>query len=106
MKRLVLSTLSLALLLCAALSPSAGGNTALAATAAANTQDPATSDGVARITLDELKALLASGKPVTVIDVRYGSSEKIKGAVNIPLGDFESRVGEIPRDREIVTYCA
>lgn len=59
-----------------------------------------------RITLDEFKALLADGKPVLVLDVRGGVTQKIKGAVNIPLGELESRLGEIPRDREIVTYCA
>lgn len=64
------------------------------------------SDDVGRITVDELKALLADGKPVTVIDVRNDIDKKIKGAVNVPLDQTEARLAEIPRDREIVTYCA
>lgn len=59
-----------------------------------------------RISLDDLKALLASGKPVLILDVRNEVGSKIKGAVHIPLDQVEARVGEIPRDREVVTYCA
>ena len=90
MKRRIFLT-SLAIFLCAA--------------ATARAQE-ATSDGVGRITVEELKALLASGTPPVVIDVRPGAARLIKGAVNIPGGDIESRLSEIPRDREIVTYCA
>jgi hypothetical protein len=61
---------------------------------------------VERITLDEFKALLANNTPVTVIDVRGPSTSKIKGAIHIPLSEIESRLNEIPRDREVVTYCA
>ncbi len=77
---------------------------ALAEGAAAQTAAP--SDGVERVTLEEFKALLAGKTPPVVIDVRAGATEKIRGAVNIPLGEIESRLGEIPRDREVVTYCA
>ncbi len=63
-------------------------------------------DGVPRITLAEFKALLASASPPFVIDVRSGIDSKILGAHHIPLGDIEVRLGEIPRDRPIVTYCA
>ena len=59
-----------------------------------------------RITLEEFKALLDGGKPPFILDVRSGVAEKIKGAVNIPLGELESRLSEVPRDREIVTYCS
>jgi NADPH-dependent 2,4-dienoyl-CoA reductase/sulfur reductase-like enzyme/rhodanese-related sulfurtransferase len=30
---------------------------------------------------------------------------KLKGAVNIPLGELRDRLGELPRDRRIVAYC-
>lgn len=30
---------------------------------------------------------------------------KLPGAVNIPLGELRDHVGELPRDRRIVTYC-
>ena len=59
-----------------------------------------------RITLDEFKALVEGGKPVLVLDVRGQIGTKIKGAKHIPLGDLEARLGELPRDREIVTYCS
>ncbi len=29
----------------------------------------------------------------------------IPGAVNIPVDDLRSRLGELPRDREIAAYC-
>jgi rhodanese-related sulfurtransferase len=30
---------------------------------------------------------------------------KLKNAVNIPLAQLRDRIGELPRDRRIVTYC-
>jgi hypothetical protein len=67
-------------------------------------QEP--SDGVARVTVEELKTLLAGKTPPVVVDVRLGAVRVVKGAVNVPLDQFESRLSELPRDREIVTYCA
>jgi hypothetical protein len=58
-----------------------------------------------RVTVEEFKALRAGGK-VFVLDVRYGIDRKIKGAGHVPLGDLEARLAELPRDREIVTYCS
>ena len=58
-----------------------------------------------RITLEEFTRLRAAGK-VFVLDVRYGIDRKIKGATHIPLGDLEARLADLPRDREIVTYCS
>ena len=65
---------------------------------------------VARITVDELKEKLAKNAPVFIIDSRSqgsydGSEIKIIGAVRIPADEIESRLSEIPRDREIVVYC-
>ena len=59
-----------------------------------------------RITLDEFKAMLADKEPVLILDVRGAVSSKIKGATHIPLDELESRVKELPRGREVVTYCA
>lgn len=66
---------------------------------------------VERISVDELILMLAKKRPVTIIDVRsrssYESSDrKIKGAIRIPLDELEKRIKEIPRNRQIVTYCA
>ena len=59
-----------------------------------------------RITLAEFKALLASASPPYVLDVRSVIDAKIRGAHHVPLDQLEARLGEIPRDRAIVTYCA
>jgi len=58
-----------------------------------------------RISLEEFKALRAAGK-IFVLDVRIGATTKIKGAAYIPLDQLEARLSELPRDREIVTYCS
>jgi len=58
-----------------------------------------------RITLEEFKRLRDAGK-VYVLDVRYSIETKIKGATHMPLDQLESRMSELPRDREIVTYCS
>jgi hypothetical protein len=65
---------------------------------------------VERITVEELKGKLAKNEPVFIIDSRsqgsYDATEtKIKGALRIPMDEVESRLSEIPRDKEIVTYC-
>lgn len=65
---------------------------------------------VKRITVKELKSLLDKNQPVTIVDVRMDypyeeSTTKIKGAIRIAPDEFESRLKEIPRDKEIVTYC-
>jgi 3-mercaptopyruvate sulfurtransferase SseA len=72
--------------------------------------EPQKEGEVPRITVEELKAELAKNAPVFIIDSRspgsYDNSEiKIKGAVRIPMDEVESRLGEIPHDREIVVYC-
>jgi hypothetical protein len=64
-----------------------------------------------RITVDELKAKLAKGEPVFIIDSRsegsYSSSDKqIKGAVRIPPSDVELHLKDIPKDKELIVYCS
>jgi rhodanese-related sulfurtransferase len=58
-----------------------------------------------RITVEEFKTLHAEGKVLT-LDVRHGPDQKIKGAVVVPLDHLESRLAELPRGREVVTYCS
>jgi predicted sulfurtransferase len=67
-------------------------------------------DVVPRITVQELKAKIDKGDDVVIIDVRAGreyedSKIKIKGAVRIPIVKLEDRISELPRDKEIITYC-
>ena len=78
--------------------------TAVLCGAAARAQGPP--DGVGRVTVEELKALLASANPPVVIDVRSGARRVIKGALNITVDGIDARLSELPRDREIVFYCA
>ena len=59
-----------------------------------------------RVSVAELKGLAARGA-VVIVDVRNDRIDrKIKGAIHIPYNDLEGRAGELPREREIVTYCA
>lgn len=68
------------------------------------------------ITAEELKAKVVKKEPVTIIDVRasdaYVSSEnKIEGAIFVRYRRLRTRLAQpplkdLPRDREVVTYCA
>ncbi len=67
------------------------------------------------VTAEELKTKLSRSEPVTVIDVRSAngleSDNKIKGAFYVKLRRLKYRLGfpplkDVPRDREVVTYCA
>jgi rhodanese-related sulfurtransferase len=93
--------------------------TSPAATAAGQSSAPATAgqpavpqsaeSQVPRITVEELKKLMADGQ-VVVVDVRMADAykiEHIKGSISLPLdkiqaGDFQN----LPRDKRIVTYCS
>ena len=71
---------------------------------------------VETITAEELKAKLAGSQPVTIIDVRSpqgyaASTTTIKGAIHFKARKIQSRLKyaplkDLPKDREIVTYCA
>ncbi|MGL4650904.1 MAG: rhodanese-like domain-containing protein, partial [Caldilineaceae bacterium] len=60
------------------------------------------------ITADELGRRLARNG-MMLLDVR-GRSEfaegHLPGAINVPLGYLAQRLGEIPHDNPVVTYCA
>lgn len=67
-------------------------------------------DSVPRITVQELKAKMDNRKNVVIIDVRTGqeyksSKIKIKDAIRISIVQLEDRYKELPKDREIITYC-
>jgi rhodanese-related sulfurtransferase len=61
------------------------------------------------IDVDELDKLLKEGK-VFLLDVREPQELKdagaVKGYVNIPMSQLDSRMSEIPKDKTIVTFCA
>src|SRR4030095_12662134 len=68
------------------------------------------------ITAEELKGKMASNQPVTIIDVRSSegyaaSTTTIKGAIHFKTRKLKYRLSypplkDVPKDREIVTYCA
>ncbi len=63
-----------------------------------------------RITPEELKAKLALGEQVTIIDLRHPldllpDPHTLPGALRISPEDLEVRNGEISREREIVLFC-
>lgn len=68
----------------------------------------AAEDKPKQLTADEVEQALRDGKAF-LLDVRepkeldeFGT---IKGYVNIPLGQLESRLNEIPKDKIVVTLC-
>jgi rhodanese-related sulfurtransferase len=78
----------------------------------AHAQRPA----IAMITAEELKVKLNNNDPVTIIDVRgsegyAASNTTIKGAFHFKVRRIKSRLKyaplkDLPKDREIVTYCS
>lgn len=55
----------------------------------------------------EVDRLLAEGQAL-VIDVRPAQEYQhghLKGALSLPLADLPARLGQLPRDREVVVYC-
>ena len=86
------------------------------ATFAQPVANPQTAPEVQFVTAEELKAKLARNEPVTVIDVRASSEfadseNKIKGAIHVKVRKLQSRLARpplknVPRDSEVVTYCA
>jgi hypothetical protein len=67
-------------------------------------------DVVPRITVQELKAKMDKGEDIVIVDVRAGreyadSKIRIRGAIRIPIVQLEVRSNELPRDKEIITYC-
>jgi len=75
-----------------------------------------TPPAVDMITAEELKTKLAANQPVTIIDVRSSegyaaSTTTIKGAIHFKTRKLKYRLSypplkDVPKDREIVTYCA
>lgn len=57
----------------------------------------------------DAKALLDTNKNIYLLDVRTPqeySQGRLAGSVLIPIGEFERRKGEVPKNRTIVVYCA
>src|SRR5437868_794955 len=66
---------------------------------------------LARITVDELRGLIAGGKQPVVVDVRSDVARKadsrwIPGAIPMDTDVVDARLRELPKDRDIIFYCA
>ena len=66
---------------------------------------------MARISVDELYALMDQGKTPLVVDVRSQTARSLEpryipGAVHLPLHGFEEHIKELPRERDIILYCS
>jgi hydroxyacylglutathione hydrolase len=62
-----------------------------------------------QIPVDELKARIAEGADVTVVDVRRPGEWQaghIAGAVHLPLHELEKRAASLDRDRPVAIICA
>ena len=65
-------------------------------------------DGARRVTIAELEAMMKEGT-VLVVDVRNQDAYNqghIPGSRLIPAGEILNHIGELPRDKTIVTYCS
>src|SRR5262245_37573325 len=63
------------------------------------------------ITPEELKAKIAKNETLTIVDLRAQSSyeqsdKRIKGSLFTRVRKVGSRLRDVPRDREIITYCS
>src|SRR3954453_17349919 len=63
-----------------------------------------------KLTPDELQKLMEKRNSVLFLDVREPDEIQklgsLPGYVNIPLGQLESRLGELPKDKPIITACS
>jgi len=57
----------------------------------------------------DAKAILDKNKNVFLLDVRTpqeNSQGRLPGTVLIPIGEFERRINEVPKNKTIIVYCA
>jgi Rhodanese-like domain len=63
-----------------------------------------------RITIHELKRKMDVKEKIVIIDTRKGSAwigslVKIKGAIHLTLDELETKINDLPKEKEIITYC-
>jgi predicted sulfurtransferase len=83
-------------------------NAKTSSVAPAQTAPPQPADGARRVTVDDLKDLLARNEAV-VIDVRNQASYDVghvRGAKLIPEAEVVNHLDQLPKDKLIVTYCS
>jgi hypothetical protein len=70
-------------------------------------QTPQNEAEVPRISPAQLKERLDGGEDVLVVDARSAdqyAAHHIPGSISVPLPQVEARLGEFPRDKEVVFY--
>jgi membrane protein DedA with SNARE-associated domain len=65
---------------------------------------------MARITPEQLRALIDDGKAPVIVDVRNRTAlqrdpRRIPGALSVPIEDIDASISQLPFDREVVLYC-
>jgi 3-mercaptopyruvate sulfurtransferase SseA len=75
---------------------------------APKTDEHGHADDAPRITLADAKKDFDAGTAVFVdtrADAAY-KNERIKGAINLTMGDVEARYKELPTNKKIIAYCS
>ena len=76
---------------------------------AALVASPCLAAGPRNVSSLQAQGLLAGNKKIVLLDVRTPEEfrqGRLHGALLIPVSELEKRVGEIPRDRPLLVYCA
>jgi adenylyltransferase/sulfurtransferase len=70
-------------------------------------QEKSVKNGIPQLTVKQLKARRDAGEDIFLLDVREPYEYQIAqiGGTLIPQNDVPNRLGEIPRDREIIVHC-
>jgi len=66
---------------------------------------------MARISVEDLYELMQAGAAPVIVDVRSPTARALEprwipGAIHVPIEAVGRHVGDLPRDREIILYCA
>ena len=72
------------------------------------TKPAANADNITRIGLPEAKAAAEAGTAIIIDarDINAYNSEHIKGSISIPLSEIGNRIGELPKDKQLIFYCS
>lgn len=68
---------------------------------------PSPNGGPSTVTGADARRMVAAG--ATLLDVRTPDEFRdghLEGARNIPVAELDGRIGEVPRGRPVVVYCA
>ena len=88
--------------------PIAEAKTPVPAASSVDGHDHNADEEAARITLADAKKAFDAGEALFV-DTRYADAfalEHVKGAVNIPASEFDTRFSELPKGKKIIAYCS